>query len=155
MNKAGSSEQFGFESSVHYVAEPFNITASHSFVDALSYTGQTAGGQTQLPGVAPNVSRLNVVFKPWEKVSLGANYLFYNSWNSPNGTQADGAHLLNASVIYSPWKQLELSASVKNILGENSLYPMLNYLPDIKPGAPALESTTFWLNFRFSFEGKI
>ena len=155
MNKAGSSEQFGFESSVHYVAEPFNITASHSFVDALSYTGQTAGGQTQLPGVAPNVSRLNVIFKPWEKVSLGVNYLFYNSWDSPNGTQPEGAHLLNASVMYSPWKPLELSASVKNILGENSLYPMLNYLPDIKPGAPALESTTFWLNFRFSFEGKI
>jgi outer membrane receptor protein involved in Fe transport len=154
INKAGGSEQFGFESSVHYVAEPFNITASHSFVDALSYTGQ-ATTQAQLPGVAPNVSRLNVIFKPWEKVSLGANYLFYNSWNSPNGTQAKGAHLLNASVIYSPWKQLELSLNVKNILNENSLYPMLNYLPDIKPGAPALESTTFWLNFRVSFDGKL
>ncbi len=155
MNKAGSSEQFGLESSVHYVAEPFNITASHSFVDALSYMGQTAGGQAQLPGVAPNVSRLNIIFKPWEKVSFGVNYLFYNSWNSPNGTKAEGAHLLNASVMYSPWKQLELSASVKNILDENSLYPMLNYLPDIKPGAPALESTTFWLNFRLSFGGNL
>ncbi len=153
-NKASRSEQIGFETSVHYTAEPFSITASHSFVDALSYTGQTTT-QVQLPAIAQNVSRVNVIFKPWEKVSLGANYLFYDSWNATNGTQAEGANLLNASVMYSPWKQLELSASVKNILGENNLYPMLNYAPGVKPGAPALESTTFWLNFRFSFGGKL
>lgn len=155
VNKAGSSEQLGFETSVHYVAEPFNITASHSFVDTLSYKYPNIESQ-QLPAIAQNVSRLNVIFKPWEKVSLGANYLFYDSWNATNGTRADGAHLLNASVMYSPLKQLELSVSVKNILAEDSLYPMLNHLSNMKqPGTPALESTTFWLNFRLSFGGRL
>lgn len=157
INNKGNSEQIGFETSVHYVAQPFNITASHSLVDALTYK-DTNDLQIKLPAVAQNISRLNVIFKPWEKVSLGANYLFYNSWNAWNNTkgiQADGAHLLNASVMYSPWKPLELSLNVKNILNENSLYPMLSYAANSQPGSPALESMTFWFNFRVSFGGKL
>lgn len=156
-NEKGNSDQIGFETSVHYVQQPFNITASHSFIDALTYENTNAL-QIKLPAVAQNVSRLNVIFKPWEKVSLGMNYLFYDSWNAWNdktGIEANGAHLLNASVMYSPWKPLELSLNVKNILDENSLYPMLSYTENAKPGSPALESTTFWLNFRFSFGGKL
>ena len=153
VNKAGSSEQIGFETSVRYIAEPFNITASHSFVDSLSFSGLT--NEVQLPGIAQNVTRLNVIFKPWEKVAFGVNYLFYDSWNIPTAAnlKADGAHLLNASVMYSPIKELDLSLSMKNILAENNLSPMIAYNKGI-PGAPALESTTFWLNFRVNFDGK-
>ena len=150
-NKSGSAEQLGFETSLNYNAAPFNITASHSFVEGLSSTNKR---EVQLPAIAQNVSRLNVIFKPWEKVSFGANYLFFDTWNTVTYTKADGAHLLNASVMYSPLKELDLSLNVKNILGENNLYPMMSYDKGI-PGAPALESTTFWLNFRVSFDRKL
>jgi hypothetical protein len=117
VNKSGSSEQIGFETSVHYTAEPFNITASHSFVDSLSSTNRE--NEVQFPAIAQ-----------------------------------DGAHLLNASVMYSPLKELDLSLSVKNILGENNLSPMIIYNSGIA-GAPAFESTTFWLNVRVNFDGNL
>lgn len=153
VNKSGSSEQIGFETSVYYTAESFNITVSHSFVDSLNST--IAKNEVQLPAVAQNVTRLNMIFKPWKQIAFGANYLFFDSWNVPvpNNVKAEGAHLLNASMIYSPLKELELSLSVKNILGENNLSPMIAYDTGIA-GAPALESTTFWLNFRFDFGEK-
>lgn len=150
-NKSGSAEQLGFETSLNYNAAPFNITASHSFVEGLSSSNKR---EVQLPVIAQNVSRLNVIFKPWEKVSLGANYLFFDNWNTHFFTKADGAHLLNASIMYSPLKELELSLNVKNILGENNLYPMMSYDKGI-PGVPAIESPTFWLNFRLSFSGRL
>jgi outer membrane receptor protein involved in Fe transport len=150
VNKAGSSEQIGFETSVRYAAEPFNIAASHSLVDPLSYTGSTTR-QVQMPAIAQNVTRFNVIYKPWKQVSFGANYLFYDSWNDTLGRPTQGAHLLNTSVIYTPYKSLELTLSVKNILGENNLYPILNYVSnDVAPGAPAIESTTFWLSTRIN-----
>lgn len=149
-------EQIGFETSIHYTTDIFNATASHSFVDSLNNSGRS-----QLPAIAQNVTRFNFIFKPWENLAFGANYLFFNSWNIPTtqNFKADGSHLLNASVMYSPpkIKELELSLNVKNILGENNLSPMIAYNPEITgsvPGAPALESTTFWLNFRLSFGGK-
>lgn len=154
VNKSGSSEQIGFETSVRYTAEPFNITASHSFVDALSSTNRA--NEVQFPAIAENVTRLNVIFKPWKQVAFGANYLFFDSWNIPTADKlkAEGAHLLNASVMYSPLKELDLSLSVKNILGENNLSPMIIYNSGVA-GAPAFESTTFWLNVRVNFDGNL
>ncbi len=149
VNKSGSSEQIGFETSVRYSTEPFNIIASHSFVDALSSTNRS--NEVQLPAIAQNVTRLNVIFKPWEHVAFGANYLFFDSWNIPTAEnlKADGAHLLNASVMYSPLKELDLSLSVKNILGETNLSPMINYDSGIAGGS-AFESTTFWITTRIN-----
>lgn len=149
----GSSEQIGFETSIRYTSELFNITASHSFVDALSSNNRANG--VQLPAIAQSVTRLNMIFKPWEQVAFGANYLFFDSWNIPTAAnlKADGAHLLNVSVMYSPIKELDVSLSVKNILGENNLSPMINYNKGVA-GAPAFESTTFWMNFRVNFGEK-
>ena len=149
INKAGSKEQLGFETSIRYLAEPFNITASHSLVEPLTMTTPLVG-ELALPAIAQHVTRFNMVVKPWAQVSLGVNYLFYPSWNAPNSSSksAEGAHLLNASIMYSPVKPLELSMSVKNILGENNLYPMIHYVDT--PGAPAIESTTFWLSTRIN-----
>lgn len=155
-NNAGTIEQMGLEASLHYVADSFNVTASHAFVDILSASAQNTGSmyvtQTgQARAVPQNVTRLNVVWKPLRQIAIGANYLYYSEWYATNGQKADGGNLLSASVIYTPWERLELALNVKNILGENNLYPMNNNVGgDVSPGTPALERTTFWLKARLS-----
>lgn len=155
-NNDGSIEQLGFETSLHYVAETFNATISHAYVEALSASPQNIGSMyitqaKQLKAFPQNVTRLNLVWRPLQKVTLGANYLYYSDWHATNGLKAEGGHLLNASAIYSPFERLELTLSVKNILGENNLYPMNNTVGgDQSPGVPALERTTFWLKARLS-----
>ncbi len=155
-NNTGNIEQLGLEASLRYVAEPFNVTASHAFVEMLSASTQNIGSMyvtstDQLRAVPQNVTRLNIIWRPLQQVSLGVNYLYYSEWYASNGLQAEGGHLLNASAIYSPWERLELTLNVKNILGENNLYPMNNNAGgDISPGTPALETTTFWLKARLS-----
>lgn len=151
INKAGNSQQIGFETSLNYTRDAFNITASHSFVDSLNYTSDFSAHALPLPAISQNVSRLNMLFKPWKNVTFGVNYLFYAPWNAQATTQ--GAHLLNASVMYAPWKNVELTLSAKNLLNENNLYPMLTDIAvKQNPGGPALESTTFWLNFRLHID---
>ncbi|MGZ8190964.1 MAG: TonB-dependent receptor plug domain-containing protein [Methylococcaceae bacterium] len=155
-NNQGSIDQLGLEASLHYVADSYNVTVSHAYVDIISASTQNTGsmyitktGQSQ--AVPQNVTRLNVVWKPLQQVSLGVNYLFYSDWYATSGEKADGGNLLNASVLYTPWERLELSLNVKNILGENNLYPITNFKrTDISPGTPALEETTFWLKARLT-----
>ncbi len=150
-NNTGSIEQLGFEASARYAIASFNATVSHAYVDILSASDQNLGsmyvGDTgEIRAVPPNVTRLNLVWKPLQKVSLGVNYLFYSDWFATNGQQADGGHLLNAAFIYNPWRRLELTFNIKNILGENNLYPMNNNVTGATSnGTPALEETTFWL----------
>jgi outer membrane receptor protein involved in Fe transport len=155
-NNDGSIDQLGFETSLHYVAEPFNITLSHAYVDVLSVSQQNIGSMYitkngQLRATPQNVSRLNIAWHPLQKITFGINYLYYGTWYATDGTQADGGHLLGAAALYTPVERLELSLSVKNILGENNLYPMNNNVNgDVSPGTPALEATTFWLKAKLN-----
>lgn len=155
-NNDGSIEQLGLEASLHYTAEPVKVTFSHAYVDVFSASQQNIGSMyitnnKSQKAVPPNVTRVNMIWKAMERVTLGANYLYYSEWNATFGRQADGGHLLSASAIYVPWEQLELSLSVKNILGENNLYPMTNNVNgDVSPGTPTLEKTTFWIKARMS-----
>ncbi|MDO9103461.1 MAG: TonB-dependent receptor [Methylovulum sp.] len=155
-NNDGSIDQLGFEASLHYVAGPFHVTASHAYVDVLSVSQQNIGSMYitktgQLRATPQNVTRLNITWHALQQVSFGVNYLYYSDWYATTGMRADGGHLLSAGVLYSPWERLELSLSVKNILGENNLYPMNNNANSfVSPGTPALEATTFWLKAKLS-----
>jgi len=155
-NNDGSIDQLGFETGLHYVAEPFNISLSHAYVDVLSVSEQNLGSMYitkngQLRATPQNVSRLNIAWHPLQKITFGVNYLYYGTWYATDGTQADGGHLLSAAALYTPVERLELSLSVKNILGENNLYPMNNNVNgDVSPGTPALEATTFWLKAKLN-----
>ena len=155
-NNKGSIDLLGFEASLNYAAGPFNVTLSHAYVDVLSVSQQNLGSMYitttgQLRATPQNVTRLNVAWHPLQKVTLGANYQYYCDWYATDGTRAEGGHLLSASALYSPIERLELSVSVKNILGENNLYPMNNNAKSfVSPGTPALESTTFWLKAKLS-----
>ncbi len=150
-NNTGAIRQVGVETSGRYATEFFNATVSHAYVDILSASEQNLGsmyvGKTgETRAVPQNVTRLNLVWKPLQKVSLGVNYLFYSDWFATTGQRTEGGHLLNTALIYSPSRRLELAFNVKNLLGENNLYPMNNNVTGaVSNGAPALEKTTFWL----------
>lgn len=154
-NNQGSINQIGNEASLRYTADNFNITASHAFVDVLSASAQNVGSMYlskngQHRAYPQNVTRLNIIWKPLEQFSLGVNYLYYSSWYASNGMKADGGHLLNASAIYSPFERLELALNIKNILGEDNLYPLTNTVGDTSPGTPSIEQPTFWVTARLN-----
>jgi len=153
-NNNGSIEQLGTEASLHYATGDWDVSASHSFVEVMAASSQNIGSmyvtKDQQQKASPqNVTRLNVIWRPLEQLSLSANYLHYSDWSATTGLKADGGNLLNASASYRPWRRLELIANVKNILGENNLYPMNNNANGfVSPGTPALETTTFWFTAR-------
>ncbi len=150
-NNTGSINQLGFEMSLNYQFNPIDIRVSHAYVDVFDVSQQNIGSmyitQTgELRATPRNVTRLNMVWQAWQQTRIGVNYLFYDDWYATTGNRADGGHLLNASLLYSPEKHVEFLLSIKNILAENNLYPMNNNVNgDLSPGTPALESTTFWL----------
>jgi len=154
-NNTGSIEQLGVEASARYAIESFNATLSHAVVDMLSASDQNLGSmyvsKTGDMRAAPqNVTRLNLVWKPRQNLTVGVNYLYYSDWFATNGQQADGGNLLNAALVYNPWRRLEVTLTIKNILGENNLYPMNNNVTGATShGTPALEETTFWLRAKF------
>ena len=166
-NTPGRFAQVGTEISVSYSAPKLSVNLSHSLVKVASATAQldtiarTGGSMYLVKGGADlhfkafpeNVTRLSIIGKPIEPLSLGLTSMLYSRWYSPIGTKADGGFVANLSAAYQFSKSISLTLIAKNILNEQGLYPMNSNAgdSDVSPGAPAWETQTFWATLRVSF----
>ncbi len=167
-NTPGTFSQVGTEVSVRYQKPRWSVAASHSWVSIAGSTSQQSElaqanasmylaydeGNLRPKAFPEHVTRVQAFLHLMDgKLNLSTNLMQFSAWYSPIGTQALGGTLLNASVLAKPTTRWEVSLSVRNLLNENALYPMNSNAggEDVSPGAPALESTTFWGGIRYKF----
>ncbi|GAB4126040.1 MAG: hypothetical protein OHK0045_10850 [Raineya sp.] len=164
-NTPGTFTQLGNETSLSFIKPKFSALLSHSFVRVLDATTEqrdlaiaansmylAADQQERLRYKAfpENVTRLNLMAKPLEKLHLALNTLYYSSWYSPAGTIAQGGVIINAGVGFDISPKISLDLQAKNLTNNTNLYPMNSNAggPDVSPGTPGWENTTFWATMR-------
>ena len=100
-----------------------------------------------------NVTRLNVLATPFKGFDVAVNGMLYSDWLAPDGSVGKGALLLNVGASYDILPNVELSVNVANIANQTPLYPMNANAggPGLQPGAPTIETTTFWGRLRVHF----
>jgi outer membrane receptor protein involved in Fe transport len=169
-NAPGSVQQVGGEASLRYTSDKFNVTLSHALVAVAGLSDDQraeakSGGSMYLAAdaaqnhaihfkvVPENVTRLNIFASPLHWLNLTANALWYSSWYTPNGGLGRGNFIVNFGAGVDVTDNIEISANVHNILNQTNLYPMNSNAggPDVSPGTPAMETTTFWGRIRVRF----
>jgi len=164
-NTPGTFSQIGNETSLSFTKPNFSIILSNSLVRVLDATTEqrdlaiaansmylAAQDSTKLRHKAfpENVTRLHFMAKPLKKLHLALNALYYSDWYSPAGTLARGGLIINTGVGIDINPKVFLDLQIKNITNERNLYPMNSNAggPDVSPGTPGWESTTFWTTLR-------
>ncbi|MGB0521807.1 MAG: TonB-dependent receptor plug domain-containing protein [Flammeovirgaceae bacterium] len=166
-NTPGNFAQLGTEIALSYTADRLQATLSHAFVGVSTATAEqeaiaSAGnsmylaednGTLHFKAYPEHVTRLHVLAKPSQKAQLSLTSIYYSNWFSPSGNMATGGFIVNLGGMYKLTKNIGISLIAKNILNEQSLYPMTSNAggPDESPGTPAWESTTYWGTIRFDF----
>ena len=164
-NTPGTFSQIGNETSISFIKPNFSVIVSHSLVRVLDATAEqrdlaiaansmylAAQDSTKFRYKAfpENVTRLHIAAKPLKKLHLALNALYYSSWYSPAGTLAPGGLVVNAGIGFDINPKTAFDIQVKNLTNQNNLYPMNSNAggPDVSPGTPGWESTTFWATLR-------
>lgn len=164
-NTPGTFTQIGNETSISFTKPNFSVVLSHSLIRVLDATAEqrdlaiaansmylAADEQERLRYKAfpENVTRLNLMAKPVKKLHLALNTLYYSSWYSPAGTIAKGGVVVNAGIGFDVNPRTSFDLQAKNLTNQNNLYPMNSNAggPDVSPGTPGWESTTFWATLR-------
>ncbi|MCU0427468.1 MAG: TonB-dependent receptor [Candidatus Kapabacteria bacterium] len=168
-NALGSINQWGAEATLSYSSDFINVNVSHALVQIASVSAEQdedarKGNSMYLAEdktskgirhkVYPeNVTRLNVLATPFKGFDIALNGILYSSWLAPDGSVGSGALLLNAGVSYDILPNIEISANVANIANQTPLSPMNANAggAGLQPGAPAIETTTFWARLRVHF----
>jgi len=141
-----------------------NANLSHALVKVASATDEQKtiakaknsmylamdGDKLHFKAYPEGVTRLNIMLSPIKKFDVNMNVLAYSKWYSPAGTTAKGGLIVNLGASYEINKNIQFTISGKNLLNENSLYPMNSNAggPDVSPGTPGWESTTVWGSIR-------
>jgi outer membrane receptor protein involved in Fe transport len=168
-NASGSLSQWGAEATLSYTSDMWNVSLSHSLVKVASVTAEQeadarSGNSMYLTldktsnsirhKVYPeNVTRLNVLATPFKGFDVAVNGMLYSDWLAPDGSVGKGAFLLNVGASYDILPNVELSINVANLANQTPLYPMNANAggPGLQPGAPTIETTTFWGRLRVHF----
>lgn len=70
----------------------------------------------------------------------------------PSGANTSGNHIAAASLVFNPsgMKALDIRLQVKNLWGEDALYP-INSTGNVEEadGTPALEERSWWMSLNF------
>jgi len=161
-NQDGKLKQIGLELEAEHEFDWGKIAFSHSHVEVQSADPGTIGIYV-LPGeknaaFPEDVTRLqwSVPFSTeFADITVSMNHTYYWDFDSPTGTNVDGAHLANfgLSVVPSMFDdRLTLSWMVKNVFDEDGLYP-INATGNVSgtDGAAAIEEKTFWLDVAYRF----
>lgn len=160
-NTPGSFSQIGSEWIVKFKTEKWQIDASHALVKVLNatdeqkqlaensasmYLATDSQGKLHHKAYPENVSRLTVQWAPLEKLRLQLTNLYYFTWYSPIGTSAEGSLISNLGIHFTANNHFSFYAIAKNLLNQTPLYPMNSNAggPDVSPGTPGRESTSFW-----------
>lgn len=170
-NTPGSFSQLGFEGSAAFRSadNKLSLRMSYALVRVLNATEEqreiaqsansmylandTDQGTLHFKAYPEHVLRFQAIAHPLDKLSLGLTSLLYSGWYSPVGTKAEGGFITNLSGSYQLTETLGFALTAKNLLNEEALYPMNSNAggPDVSPGTPAWESTTWWAEFRITF----
>jgi outer membrane receptor protein involved in Fe transport len=164
-NTPGTFSQIGSETSISFVKPKYSIVLSHSLVrvfDATTeqrelaiaansmYLAAQDSTNFRFKAFPENVIRLHLLAKPVKSLHLAFNALYYSSWFSPVGTLAPGGLVLNAGIGIDLSSKTALDFQFKNMNNQRNLYPMNSNAggPDVSPGTPGWESSTFWATLR-------
>jgi len=165
-NTLGAFNQLGSESTLSFTKPKYSLTLSHSLVKVLNATQEqkdlaenansmylaSENGTLHYKAYPENIVRFHLLAKPFKKLSMGMNTLYYSSWFSPAGTTAQGGLLVNMGLGYDISAKTSIDIQVKNLTNQKNLYPMNSNAggPDVSPGTPAWESTTLWTTIRIN-----
>jgi outer membrane receptor for ferrienterochelin and colicin len=165
-NTPGTFNQFGSESSLSFTKPKYSLILSHSLVKVSNATQEqkdlaesansmylaSESGKLRYKAFPENIVRFHLLAKPFKKLNVGLNTLYYSSWFSPAGTVAQGGMLVNMGLSYDITPKTTLDIQIKNLTNQKNLYPMNSNAggPDVSPGTPAWESTTLWTTLRIN-----
>ncbi|MEM6298820.1 MAG: TonB-dependent receptor [Bacteroidota bacterium] len=169
-NTPGSFSQAGFEGTVSFETtnKKLRLGASYAMVRVLGATEEqkeiarsgnsmylssnTENDNLHFKAYPEHVVRMQVMARPVDKLTLSLVSMGYSGWYSPIGTKAEGGLMMNLAGTYQVTKNIGLSLTAKNLLNEDALYPMNSNAggPDVSPGTPAWETTTWWAQIRVS-----
>jgi hypothetical protein len=99
-----------------------------------------------------DVTRLNLMLPVNSRLTFSGNGLYYWRWHSPLNVESEGGVMVDLVARYALSARAYLSPAIKNVLNENSLWPMNSNAGDreLSPGAPAAEARAFWVQVRFN-----
>jgi hypothetical protein len=165
-NTPGTFSQVGNETTLSFTKGKFSAILSNSLVRVLGATQEqkklaedansmylaSDNGKLRYKAFPENVTRLHISAKPFPKLSMAINTLYYSTWYSPAGTVAQGGMIINTGFGYEITPKITLDIQAKNLTNQRNLYPMNSNAggPDVSPGTPAWERTTFWATLRLN-----
>ncbi|PKQ67431.1 TonB-dependent receptor plug domain-containing protein [Raineya orbicola] len=167
-NTPGTFSQIGNETVLNFNHEKVSITLSNALVKVMEateeqkdlainansmYLAADENKKLRYKAFPENVTRLSIIAKPVSKFYAGVHSMYYSKWYSPAGTVAQGGFILNAGVGYDFSEKFSLDLQAKNLTNNTNLYPMNSNAggPDVSPGTPAWETTTFWATLRLKW----
>ncbi|MCB1170560.1 MAG: TonB-dependent receptor, partial [Leptospiraceae bacterium] len=160
-NNNGEIRQVGAEFGFNFRSGNLELGLNHSIVRVVSASAQNIGAMylttdaenKHFRAYPENVTRFHIFYSPWKPVTLSMNYMFFPNWYSPNGNRVEGSQILNAGIAYQINANMELSIVGKNLLDYTNPFPMNANAGDrsLSDGAAALEETTYWVRFRYTF----
>jgi outer membrane receptor for ferrienterochelin and colicin len=165
-NTPGTFSQVGNETTLSFTKGKFSAILSNSLVRVLGATQEqkklaedansmylaSDNGKLRYKAFPENVTRLHISAKPFPRLSMAINTLYYSAWYSPAGTVAQGGMIINTGFGYEITPKITLDIQAKNLTNQRNLYPMNSNAggPDVSPGTPAWERTTFWATLRLN-----
>lgn len=160
-NTPGILRQGGGELSLGFKQKMMDISISHSAVKVLGASTELHGSQyltsdtkhKHFKAYPENVSRINLLVYPIEKVSIGLNYLYNYNWYAPTGANVEGIHMLNGGAQINISENYFFVLSVRNIFDSKNLYPINSVAGDVTlaAGTPSYEGRTYWFQFKAIF----
>ncbi len=164
-NTPGTFSQIGNETILSFKHEKVYINLSNALVKVMEatteqknlainansmYLAADENKKLHYKAFPENVTRLSVIAKPLKNFNAGLHSVYYSRWYSPAGTVAQGGFVLNAGVGYDFTEKISLDFQAKNLTNNTNLYPMNSNAggPDVSPGTPGWENTTFWATLR-------
>ena len=157
-NNDGKISESGFEFSLSYVTPKVKAILSHSMVSVADAPDQQRASMylTQdlnFKAFPENVTRLNIIALPIDKLTASVNCLYYLNWYSPRDQEVDGNMIVNIGLGYQITPQFTITGLLKNLLDQDNLYPMNSNAggEDLSDGTPSLEKRIFWMKATYSF----
>lgn len=167
-NTPGTFSQIGNETVLNFNHEKVNITLSNALVKVMEatteqkdlainansmYLAADEKERLRYKAFPENITRFSVVALPFQNFYTGVHMIYYSRWYSPAGTVAQGGFVLKAGVGYNFNEKISLDLQAKNLTNNTNLYPMNSNAggPDVSPGTPGWENTTFWTTLRLKW----
>jgi outer membrane receptor protein involved in Fe transport len=168
-NIPGSIKQWGLEPSVSFenrlvsarlshalvlIADADKSQASSMYITRELDSAEARTGRYHCKAYPENATRLNLLVRPLDGLSVALNYLYSYHWYSPSSEYIDSNHILSGGVSYAWNFGLTVSIIAKNLLNQRRPYPMNNNAgnePVLSSGTPTLEAPSVWVKARYEF----